>query len=96
MATETHCKIALDQYEQDLGRRKNVVGLGIVSTKEAEGDNRGRDCAVGVYVRKKLPDNRLPAKELIPETLEIKVGKRGVKVPTRVIEQGDVQLESLE
>ena len=52
--------------------------------------------AIGVYVSKKLPQERFSADELVPDHLEIP-GKNGpVVVPTRVIEQGEVRLESLE
>jgi hypothetical protein len=92
-ATAKQCNQALDQYEQELGRRKNVVGLGIVPAEE-DGESSGRQkMAVAVYVKKKLPEDRLAAKDVIPPTLEVRSGKRVVRVPTRVIEQGKVRLE---
>lgn len=93
MATQNLCEKALDLYEQDLTRRKNVVGLGIVSAKED--DPKNRDCAVAVYVRKKLPRDKLAAKDLVPEVLEVPGRNKTVKVATRVIEQGEVRLEKL-
>ncbi len=94
MATQAQCEKALDLYERDLSRRKNVVGLGIVPAKEEEGPGR-RDLAVAVYVRKKIPRQRLAAKDLVPEKLEVRGRKKVVKVATRVIEQGQVRLEGL-
>jgi len=93
MATEKQAKRALDVFERALTRRPNVVGLGIVPQGE-RGSKGGM--AIGVYVSKKLPQDHLGADELVPDHLEIP-GKNGpVVVPTRVIEQGEVRLESLE
>jgi hypothetical protein len=96
MATLAQAKRALDLFEADLSRRKNVVGLGIVPAEENETASGPRGLAVAIYVKKKLPENRLAAKDRVPETL-IVAGRRGpVEVPTRVIEQGEVKLESVE
>lgn len=93
MATEKQAKRALDVFEQVLTKRPNVVGLGIVPKHERSSKD---GMAIGVYVTKKVPQDRLSADELVPDSLEIP-GKDGpVMVPTRVIEQGEVSLESLE
>ena len=54
------------------------------------GSNR-RDCAVAVYVKKKVPADRLPAKDLVPDSLTISGRSGPIAVPTRVIEQGEVR-----
>ena len=54
------------------------------------------DLAVAVYVVKKLPLEELAPNEVIPSLLEVRQGKRVAKVRTRVIEQGEVSLESLD
>jgi hypothetical protein len=92
MATERQAKRALDVFANSLTQCPNVVGLGIVPR-----DDRGsRDgMAIGVYVSKKVPEDRLSADEIVPEHLEIQGKSGSVLVPTRVIEQGEVQLESL-
>ena len=92
MATETQALRALDAHEETLGRCKNVVGMGVVPADEAG----GKQMAVGVYVKKKLPLDRLAEKDVVPTTLEVMVGNRVVTVPTRVIEQGTVKKEEVE
>ena len=79
--------------ENFLIQHPNVIGLGIVP-KGKRGSKGGM--AIGVYVSRKLPEDHVSADELVPDHLEIP-GKHGpVVVPTRVIEQGEVRLESLE
>ncbi len=95
MATEAQCKQALDQYEEQLGTRKNVVGLGIVPLEEENKLAGRRGLAVGVYVKKKVALDRLAAKDRLPEELEVKQRSGVVKVPIKVIEQGEVQLQQL-
>lgn len=51
--------------------------------------------AIEVYVSEKVPQDRLSADELIPEHVEIPGEDGPVMVPTSVIEQGEVRLESL-
>lgn len=93
MATEAQCKRAIDLFEDDLSRRENVVGLGIVQADE--GLPPAHDgMPVGVYVVKKLPSSRLPARDLVPEKLRVPTWRGVVEVPTRVIEQGKVRLET--
>jgi hypothetical protein len=95
MATRTQAERALDLFEKELSRRKNVVGLGIVpETEEATAARKG--LAVAVYVKKKVPANKLREKDLVPETLPVPGRDGPVHVPTRVIEQGEVRLEPLE
>lgn len=95
MATQRQCKRALERFEQELTSLKNVVGLGIVPAEESEETRGRRECAVAVYVVKKLPIAQLAAADVVPETLSMP-GRGGAKVavPTRVIEQGEVRLES--
>ncbi len=92
MATKAQCERALDLFEDELSNRKHVVGLGIVPMNEKK-PSGGKDLAVAVYVKKKLPPERLKSKDLVPETLALP-GRRGVvHIPTKVIEQGEVRLE---
>ncbi len=91
MATKKQCERALSIYEDELGARRNVVGLGIVPTSEGKG--RRRDHSLAVYVRKKLPKARLAAKDIVPPVIEVQSRGRRYKVQTRVIEQGEVVLE---
>jgi hypothetical protein len=90
MATTPQIKRALEQFENDLSSRKNVVGLGIVP--EDEKGNGGK-MAVAVYVTKKVDPKKLSPKDLLPKSLEIRGRAGAVKVPVRVIEQGKVELE---
>ncbi len=92
MATEKQCKRALDLFADDLSRRSNVVGLGIVPKDE---EAPGAGMAVGIYVSKKIPKDRLRADDLVPRVLEVPSKSGTVRCPTRVIEQGEVQLESV-
>ena len=52
MATQRQAELALDLHEDDLSRRKNVVGLGIVPVDD---DKPQGKLAVAVYVKKKCP-----------------------------------------
>ncbi len=90
MATRTQCRRALDLFEDQLSRRANVVGLGIVP---ADDSTERSGMAVAVYVKKIVPEGRLDPDEVVPKVLEIPGRKEPVKVPTRVIEQGEVRLE---
>ncbi len=104
MATEKHCERALDQHEEKLSLLPGVVGLGIVSTGEADpgGDedvsraSLPDDLAVAVYVEKKLPPEEVAEDDRIPETLEIPGVDGPRQVPIRVIEQGPISLEEFE
>jgi len=94
MATQQQCKRALDLLEGRLSRLQNVVGLGIVEEKDSPVRQRGaKRLAVAVYVRKKVPLEQLRPEDVVPPVLEIAGRKGTVKVPTRVIEQGEVTLE---
>jgi hypothetical protein len=93
MATEAQCQRALDLFEDELSLRQNVVRSGIVPTDQESPSHRG-GMAVAVYVVKKLPSSRLSPRDLVPETLRLP-SKRGiVEVPTRVIEQETLRLET--
>ena len=88
MATRSDVVKALDQHEEELSRRRNVVGLGVVPAGDSQ-----KDLAVGVHVVQKVPLDELPEGEVIPKTLPVKVRGKMLRVPTRVIEQGEVSLE---
>ena len=91
MATERQVERALKQVEEDLGRYPNVVGLGILPVDES--DPRSDAMAIAVYVSRKLPEGRLAKKDRIPKSVEIRAGGHALRIPTRVIEQGEVTLE---
>ena len=94
MATQQQCKRALDLLEGELSKRKHVVGLGIVDAQEgAARGRRAKGSAVAVYVKKKLPLDRLAPEDVVPPILRIPGRKGTIQVPTRVIEQGEVRLE---
>lgn len=62
----------------------------------AEDDEAGSGqpgVAVAGYVKKKLPANRLAEKDMVPESLSVPGRNGAVRVPTRVIEQGEVHLK---
>ena len=88
MAKRSDVVKALDQHEQELSRRRNVVGLGVVPADDSQ-----KELAVGVYVVQKVPLEELPEGEVIPKTLPVKVRGKTLRVPTRVIEQGKVTVE---
>jgi hypothetical protein len=95
MAPQAQCERALELFASELSRRKNVVGLGIFSENTGESGARRRGCAVAVYVKKKVPAARLPKTDLVPDCLTI-TGRHGpVRIRTRVIEQGEVRLETV-
>jgi hypothetical protein len=91
MATERQVERALQRFEADLSRYPNVVGLGILPLDEAAPAPDAM--ALAVYVSRKLPERRLAKRDRIPKSVEIDVRGRAVRVPTRVIEQGEVTLE---
>ncbi len=91
MATQKQCEIALEQFADALSRLKNVVGLGVV---QADDEGNRRNCAVGVYVKKKVPIAKLSAKDRAPKSLDFHQHGAQGSVPVRVIEQGAVELES--
>jgi hypothetical protein len=91
MASEAQCLTALDRYEEELSRRKNVVGLGVVPLSDDGPARNGM--AVGVYVKKKLPSDHLADRDIVPPTLDVREGNRLIHVPTRVIELGKVEKE---
>lgn len=95
MASEALCKYALDHHERKLSFCKNVVGLGIVPFAERGTKSRTRSFAVAVYVRKKLPIRDLAPNDVIPRELDVRRGNRIFKVPTQIVEQGEVRLESV-
>lgn len=97
MATEAQCELALEANEDRLGSLPNVVGLGIVP--EDDDDPASRRLAVAVYVTKKVPKGDLKPEERIPPSLSIPSphkNRQSRRVPVRVIEQGEVELESFD
>lgn len=92
MASESRARKALEEHEKKLITLPNVVGLGIVPLDRRE--PRSRDLAVAVYVRQKVPESELAEGELIPPYLELSGrGRRVDRVPTRVIETGEIEFE---
>ena len=94
MATQVQCERALERFESDSSRHKNVVGLGIVPANDDGPGSSRRDCAVAVYVKKKVPADRLPVKDLVPDSVTISGRNGAIEIPTRAIEQGEDRLES--
>lgn len=80
---------ALDLFGDELTRKENVVGVGRVPN----GPDEAGDWCLAVYVSKKVPENQLAGKDLVPKTLEVP-GQED-PVTTKVIEQGVVELERL-
>lgn len=93
MASRSQAQKALQLHEQSLSGCKNVVGLGIVPADEESGS---KDLAVAVYVTRKLPLSKLKKNQVVPESLPVPGKGKTVQVPTRVIEQGKVELEAVE
>lgn len=73
MATQKQCEIALEQFADALSRLKNVVGLGVV---QADDEGNRRNCAVGVYVKKKVPIAKLSAKDLCAQIVGLSSARR--------------------
>ncbi len=73
-------KAIKDQYQDDLLRKKNVVGLGI-GYKEVGGQET-EQLSLVVMVRKKEPSCQLDATDLIPSEIE--------GVPIDVKEVGEI------
>lgn len=91
MATERQVERALKRFERDLSRYPNVVGLGILPLDE---EAPARDAmAIAVYVSRKLPAHRLAERDRIPPSVALHAGGRVLRIPTRVVEQGEVALE---
>lgn len=86
---------ALDLFGDELTRKENVVGVGRVPT----GDDDAGDWCLAVYVSKKVPEDQLAGKDLVPKTLEVPGSNpdrtENETVTTKVIEQGVVELERL-
>jgi hypothetical protein len=91
MATQRQVERALERFEEDLSRYPNVVGLGILPLDESAPDPDAM--AIAVYVSHKVPESRLAKRDRIPKSVEIEAGGRALRIPTRVIEQGEVTLE---
>lgn len=92
MATAAQAKRALALFETELCRNENVVGLGIVPANESS----GKEMAVAVYVKKKLPLDQLGSAEVVPRELTVPARGGKLAVPTRVIDAGgEFQPETL-
>ncbi len=89
MSTYAQCKAALDQYESDLARRANVVGLGIV---EADG-TAPDEYRLAVYVDRKRPPAELAEKDIVPGKLPMICKGKTIFIDTVVIELGPVTLQ---
>ncbi len=92
MATRAECKHALAVFEEDLVRRRNVVGFGIVPVNWVVNRN---DLAVAVYVRRKVAEEQLSQDDLIPRLLQVTYRGHDIEVPVIVIEQGTISLDSV-
>lgn len=77
MASRRLCRRALKQYEEDLGQRPNVVGLGVVPCEQ--------EFAVAVYMRHKVED--------IPPSVPVNHRGVVIDVPVRVFHHGPIVLE---
>jgi hypothetical protein len=93
MATQAECERALNRFAEDLSRRRNVVGLGIVRSEESLRPASHRNLVVAVYVRRKLPRDELAEEDVVPAVLRLPGHGRIIEVPTRVIELGDISLK---
>lgn len=73
-------KALKNKYEDELLKKKNVVGLGI-GYKETNGQETGQLSLI-VMVRKKEPPSQLDARDLIPSQIE--------GIPVDVKEVGEI------
>ena len=94
MATRAECQQALAAYENDLARRRNVVGLGVVSCSPAMRAGCPDELAVAVYVSRKVPADQLNQEDVLPCILRVRHRGQEVEVPVRVIEQGVISFDS--
>ena len=81
MATEEECLEALDKHEKKLTSLPGVVALGVVSEVETVDTPTSDKLAVGVYLK------TLKHKDKVPDTLDIYIKNKKIKIKTRVIEQ---------
>jgi hypothetical protein len=93
MASRALCRQALTRYENDLSRKRNVVGLGIVPCRSGVRFLREKEFAVAVYVSHKRSVQDLPDGDVIPNVLQVTHKGSAVDVPVRVIEHGPIILE---
>lgn len=87
MISERECEMAIEQFENELMRKANVVGIGIVE------HNENRQLAVGVYVSQKESLDRLKPEDIVPRCLSLNLDSETIDVHTQVIEQGVPRLE---
>jgi hypothetical protein len=93
MANRTLCQRALNRFEHDLSRRRNVVGLGIVPCRSGIRFLHKTEFAIAVYVSRKLPVADLPDDDVIPKVLQVMHKGNAIDVPVRVLELGPIALE---
>ena len=94
MTTKRQCLRALDANEEKLSKYKNIVGMGVVRLDEKSDEESLGKNAIAVYVRKKIPADELSPGELLPKYFEMESRGKIVRIPVKVIEQGEVALES--
>jgi hypothetical protein len=88
MATDDDVRRVLNEQRDRLMLLPNVVGVGIAS---ADITDPRSGALVAVYVRSKVPETQLAASDVVPATLEATLDGAPIKVPTRVIEVGDIR-----
>lgn len=59
----------LNRYKKPILKKKNVVGVGF-GYKEKKGKTTGEEALI-VLVKKKLPENRISKKEIIPQRVDV-------------------------
>ena len=91
MTNEKQAVAALNQYGDEIAALQNVVGIGVV--RLSDDNTEDGEMAVAVYVLKKLPREKLDEAQLIPRVLELNVKQKKILIKTKVIEQGEVELE---
>lgn len=84
MVSETEAKRMLPAAHAHLTSLPNVIGIGVVTD-----DDGGATAAIAVYVRAKLPKDRLKPGEIVPETVHAVVDGVPLSAPTKVIEVGE-------
>jgi hypothetical protein len=95
MATRSECQRALALYEEDLSRRRNVVGLGIVPCSPLIQLARHDELVVAVYVSRKVPAEQLNPEDMLPRVLRVRDRGETIEVPVQVIQQGPISLDAV-
>jgi hypothetical protein len=71
MAKAEQVKRALELYSEEIGQKKNVVGMGRVPSKKG-----GGEWELAVYVAKKVPDAELSPADLVPKEVRSRAKKK--------------------